>query len=175
MIITERKCECVRASGFTRDLHPLNSLSGVVGDMDINTDGLTMVVQLERDRDWAVLVSHQSNNTSMCKSYLLIQWDLQVKRSVRHQEATAGLPHRLWTWLLWGVLNLADHQMHRVPTHTQLVLIQYVHLHRFISSIAMIRAAVQRKLGITYNKILAIHNWYWIISCQRTNWSVSSL
>ena len=59
--------ECVRAGGVTRDLHPLHTLGGVVGDLDIDTDGLTVVVQLERDRDLAVCVytSHQITHQSV--------------------------------------------------------------------------------------------------------------
>lgn len=44
-------CKCVKVSAVTRNLHPLNSLSGVVGGVNVNTDGLTMVVQLGGDRD----------------------------------------------------------------------------------------------------------------------------
>lgn len=62
----ETRCQCVRAGGVTRDLHPLDSLGGVIGDLDIDTDGLTMVVQLERDRDLAMCVSMSSNSTSKC-------------------------------------------------------------------------------------------------------------
>lgn len=59
MIKTEVQRQSVRAGGGTWYLHPLDSLGGVVGDLDIDTDGLTMVVQLERDRHLAVCACMQ--------------------------------------------------------------------------------------------------------------------
>lgn len=69
------KSERVRAGGVTRYLYPLDILGGVVGDLDIDTDGLTMVVKLGRDRDLALCVFHLSNS-SVWVCYLLIQWGL---------------------------------------------------------------------------------------------------
>lgn len=47
--------------------------------------------------------------------YLLVQRRLQVQGSVRHQEAASRLHHRLRTRFFRSVLNLPDHQTHRVP------------------------------------------------------------
>lgn len=33
----------------TRYLHPLDGLDGVVGDVDVDANGLTVIIQLERE------------------------------------------------------------------------------------------------------------------------------
>lgn len=38
-------------SRITRNLHFLHRFGGVVGDVDVYTDGFTVVVELERDGD----------------------------------------------------------------------------------------------------------------------------
>lgn len=53
------------------------------------------------------------------QQYLLIQRRLQVQGAVRHQEAPGRLHHGLRARLLRGILDLPDHQAHRVPeTHS---------------------------------------------------------
>lgn len=73
--------------------------------------------------------------------YLFIEGGLQVKGAVRHEEAACGLHHRLWSWLLWSVLHLTDHQPHRVSRQTRtrtklkLILLQIKnlkHKHRLL-------------------------------------------
>lgn len=41
----------MQTAAVTGYLHPLHRLRGVVGDVDVDTDGLTVVIQLQGDTD----------------------------------------------------------------------------------------------------------------------------